>query len=148
MLVGRSNGVKEIIDTLQKLEEGNSDLRFWVGDFGSGKSFVLRTIESLALQKNFVVSTIDLTPTRRFYDSSGKALALYNEVVNKIVIKNNRDGNAIETIVQQWIQVLLEQIAGGKQPHRSRFDGKGPLEIGGECHSEDDEFLLFIGAFL
>jgi hypothetical protein len=111
VLVGRSNEVKEIIDTLQKLEDGNSDLRFWVGDFGSGKSFVLRTIESLALQKNFVVSTIDLTPTRRFYDSSGKALALYNEVVNKIVIKNNRDGNAIETIVQQWIQVLLDQIA-------------------------------------
>ena len=110
-MVGRSNEVKEIIETLQKLEDGNSDLRFWVGDFGSGKSFVLRTIESLALQKNFVVSTIDLTPTRRFYDSSGKALALYNEVVNKIVIKNNRDGNAIETIVQQWIQVLLEQIA-------------------------------------
>ena len=111
VLVGRSNEVKEIIDTLQNLEDGNSDLRFWVGDFGSGKSFVLRTIESLALQKNFVVSTIDLTPTRRFYDSSGKALALYNEVVNKIVIKNNRDGNAIETIVQQWIQVLLEQLA-------------------------------------
>jgi hypothetical protein len=109
--VCRTNEVKVIIDTFQRLEDGNSDLRFWVGDFGSGKSFVLRTIESLALQKNFVVSTIDLTPTRRFYDSTGKALALYNEVVNKIVIKNNRDGNAIETIVQQWIQVLLEQIA-------------------------------------
>lgn len=111
VLVGRSNEVEEIIATLQKLEDGNSDLRFWVGDFGSGKSFVLRTIESLALQKNFVVSTLDLTPTRRFYDSSGKALALYNEVVNKITIKNNRNGNAIETIVQQWIQGLLEQIA-------------------------------------
>ncbi|WP_267462113.1 BREX system ATP-binding domain-containing protein [Carnobacterium viridans] len=111
VLVGRSHEVEEIIATLQKLEDGNSDLRFWVGDFGSGKSFVLRTIESLALQKNFVVSTIDLTPTRRFYDSSGKALALYNEVVNKITIKNNRNGNAIETIVQQWIQGLLEQIA-------------------------------------
>ena len=111
VLVGRSNEVEEIITTLQKLEDGTSDLRFWVGDFGSGKSFVLRTIESLALQKNFVVSTIDLTPTRRFYDSSGKALALYNEIVNKITIKNNRNGNAIETIVQQWIQVLLDQIA-------------------------------------
>lgn len=110
MLVGRSNEVKEIIDTLQKLEDGNSDARFWVGDFGSGKSFVLRTIESLALQKNFVVSTIDLTPTRRFYDSSGKALALYNEVVNKIVIKNNRDGNAIETIVQQWIRFCSSRL--------------------------------------
>ena len=30
VLVGRSNEVKEIIDTLQKLEDGNSDLRFWV----------------------------------------------------------------------------------------------------------------------
>jgi hypothetical protein len=30
------------------------------------------------------VSTIDLTPTPGFYDSSGKALALYTEVVNKI----------------------------------------------------------------
>ena len=56
LLVGRNDEVHEIISILDRVSEGESDIRFWVGDFGSGKSFILRTIESLALQKKFVVS--------------------------------------------------------------------------------------------
>ena len=53
LLVGRNDEVHEIISILDRVSEGESDIRFWVGDFGSGKSFILRTIESLALQKKF-----------------------------------------------------------------------------------------------
>jgi Cdc6-like AAA superfamily ATPase len=53
LLVGRSEEVQEIISILDSIAQGGSDIRFWVGDFGSGKSFMLGTIESIA-GKSFV----------------------------------------------------------------------------------------------
>lgn len=111
LLVGRSNEVNEVMEILEKVSIGDSDIRFWVGDFGSGKSFMLRTIESIALQKNFVVSTVDLTPTRRFYASDGKARALYSEVVDNIVLQTSQDGNALNTILEEWLYQLASDIA-------------------------------------
>ncbi|MBU5427676.1 ATP-binding protein [Tissierella pigra] len=111
LLVGRNEEVQEIISILESITQGGSDIRFWIGDFGSGKSFMLRTIESIAVQKNFVVSTVDLTPTRRFYSSDGKAKSLYNEIINNIVIQTSQDGNAINTIIEEWINRIITNIS-------------------------------------
>ncbi|MFW7421271.1 ATP-binding protein [Vagococcus fluvialis] len=111
LLVGRSYEVNEVISILEKVSTGDSDIRFWVGDFGSGKSFMLRTIESIALQKNFIVSTVDLTPTRRFHASDGKAKALYSEIVDNIVLQTSQDGNALNTILEEWLYQLASEIA-------------------------------------
>ena len=111
LLVGRNEEVQEVISILESIIEGGSDIRFWVGDFGSGKSFMLRTIESIAIQKNFVVSTVDLTPTRRFYASDGKAKALYSEIVDNIIIQTSQDGNAMNTILEEWINRIMMDIS-------------------------------------
>lgn len=115
LLVGRNEEVQEVISILDAVAQGDSDIRFWVGDFGSGKSFMLRTIESIALQKNFVVSTVDLTPTRRFYASDGKAKALYSEIVDNILTQSSQDGNAIGTILEQWINQLAVELAAERE---------------------------------
>mgnify|MGYP001157844623 CR=1 FL=1 len=111
LLVGRNEEVQEIISILDSIIEGGSDIRFWVGDFGSGKSFMLRTIESVGIQKNFVVSTVDLTPTRRFYASDGKAKALYSAIVDNIAIQTSQDGNTINTILEEWINSIIMEIS-------------------------------------
>ncbi|MGX7013924.1 ATP-binding protein [Vagococcus silagei] len=111
LLVGRNDEVNEVVRTLERIEEGESDIRFWVGDFGSGKSFMLRTIESIALQKNFVVSTVDLTPTRRFVASDGKARALYTEIIDNLMIQTSQNGNALKTIIEEWIHKLASEMA-------------------------------------
>ncbi|WP_304648723.1 BREX system ATP-binding domain-containing protein, partial [uncultured Dubosiella sp.] len=49
LLVGRRQEVDEILSTLERVKDGASDIRFWVGDFGSGKSFMLQTIDTFAL---------------------------------------------------------------------------------------------------
>lgn len=115
LLVGRNEEVQEVISILDTIAQGDSDIRFWVGDFGSGKSFMLRTIESIALQKNFVVSTVDLTPTRRFYASDGKAKALYNEILDNILTQSSQNGNAIGTILEQWINQLAAELAAERE---------------------------------
>nr|WP_300002503.1 ATP-binding protein [Tissierella sp.] len=110
LLVGRNEEVQEVISILDYIIEGGSDIRFWTGDFGSGKSFMLRTIESMAIGKNFVVSTIDLTPTRRFYATDGKARALYSEIIDNIVVQTSQVGNAINSILEEWINSIMMDI--------------------------------------
>lgn len=111
LLVGRNAEVDELIKILANVEKGDSDLRFWVGDFGSGKSFMLKTIENLALSKNFVASTIDLNPSRRFYATDRKAVNLYSTIIENLKTKNARAGNVIEIIIEEWISNIFVKLA-------------------------------------
>ena len=110
LLVGRKKEVEEVLGVLDDVSNGGSDIRFWVGDFGSGKSFMLNTIEQFALGKNFVTSTIDLAPQRRFYATDTKAQALYSEIVDNIKTKTARSGNVIEQIIDQWLMTIFSDL--------------------------------------
>lgn len=111
LLVGRNREVEEVIKILDIVADGESDIRFWVGDFGSGKSFMLATIEQLALQKNFVVSTLDLNPSRRFYATDRKAVALYTEIIDNIKTKTIKNGNVLSSIIEEWINQIFTKVA-------------------------------------
>ena len=107
--VGRTAETQTIVDSLENVKNGNSEMRFWIGNFGSGKSFILQLIETFAIQTNFVVTTLDFTPETRMYANDGKARALYNKIINNIVIQTDQDGNAIATL--QYQIILLLQIS-------------------------------------
>ncbi len=109
--VGRTAETQTIVDSLENVKNGNSEMRFWIGNFGSGKSFILQLIETFAIQTNFVVTTLDFTPETRMYANDGKARALYNKIINNIVIQTDQDGNAIATILDQWIEKVMEKVA-------------------------------------
>ncbi|UUX34678.1 BREX system ATP-binding domain-containing protein [Fundicoccus culcitae] len=111
LLVGRRHEVEEVIRILESVSQGRSDLRIWVGDFGSGKSFMLQTIQNLAQQKNFVASTVDLTPNRRLYATDGSANALYTEIMDKLVTKSAQNGNVLNTIVEEWLTQIMQTLA-------------------------------------
>ncbi|MFO3717032.1 ATP-binding protein [Anaerococcus sp. ENR1011] len=111
LLVGRNREVEEVIKILDIVADGQSDIRFWVGDFGSGKSFMLATIEQLALQKNFVVSTLDLNPSRRFYATDRKAVALYTEIIDNIKTKTIKNGNVLSSIIEEWLNQIFTKVA-------------------------------------
>lgn len=114
LLVGRNKEVSEVINILDTIADGGSDIRFWVGDFGSGKSFMLSTIENLALQKDFVVSTLDLNPSRRFYATDRKAVALYSEIIDNIKTKAIKNGNVLDAIIETWINQLCQDLSTSK----------------------------------
>lgn len=135
LLVGRKREVEEVIGILDDVALGGSDIRFWVGDFGSGKSFMLATIEQLALAKDFVSSTIDLAPQRRFYATDKKALALYSELVGNIKTKTARSGNVIEQIIDQWLMKIFAEVSADKQVEVSEL-------IRGACENEVNKAIL------
>lgn len=109
--VGRSREVDEVLRVLNGVIDGESDLKFWVGDFGTGKSFMLRTIEIFALNMDFIVSTVDLNPERRFYASDGKAKALYTEIITRLASKTSGDGNTLKMILEKWILSIIREIS-------------------------------------
>ena len=111
LLVGRNKEIEEVIRILENISGGESDIRFWVGDFGSGKSFILATIEQIALKKNFVVSTLDLNPSRRFYATDRKAVALYTEIIDNIKTRTIKSGNVLDTIIEQWLIQIFDKLA-------------------------------------
>lgn len=113
--VGRADETKAVVDSLNNVSTGNSEIRFWIGSFGSGKTFILQLIESLALRTNFVVSTVDFTPENRLYASDGKAQALYSHIVTKLITQTDQDGDALPTILDQWIEKVMNEVVGERE---------------------------------
>ena len=108
--VGRDDESQSVIDSLNSVALGNNDVKFWIGDFGSGKSFMIRLIETLALRKNFVVTTADFTPDTRMYSNDGKAVLLYQKLIDQLATQTNQSGNALPAILEQWIERIMGTV--------------------------------------
>ena len=85
--VGRSDEVDAFIKALDDVKNGHSMVKFWIGDFGSGKSFMLHLLTTVALKQKFVVATADFTPDNRLYSNDGKATVLYSAIMDNIAIQ-------------------------------------------------------------
>lgn len=113
--VGRADETKAIVESLNNVSTGNSEIRFWIGSFGSGKTFILQLMKTLAIRTNFVVSTVDFTPENRLYANDGKAQALYSQIVARLITQTDQDGDALPTILGQWIEKVMNQVVGERE---------------------------------
>src|SRR3954470_3786780 len=80
IMVGRSAEIDAFIASLEDVKNGHSMMKFWIGDFGSGKSFMMHLLNIVAMKQKFVVANADFTPEKRLYASDGKAAALYTAI--------------------------------------------------------------------
>ena len=101
--VGRVNEIKALIADLDNICDGGSAFRLVVGDFGAGKSFFLQLMRYVALQKNIVVLSADLSPDRRLCASAGQARALYKELTRNLATRAHPEGNAMIPLVEKFI---------------------------------------------
>ena len=65
IVVGRDLEVNAILKDLERVSIGQNVMKFWIGDFGSGKSFMFHLLRALALKQKFVVH---LLISRQIYD--------------------------------------------------------------------------------
>jgi len=63
--VGRSEELKSFVNDIATISEGGTSFRFVIGEYGSGKTFFLSLVRSIALQKGLVTMNADLSPTKR-----------------------------------------------------------------------------------
>ncbi|GAB3522252.1 ATP-binding protein [Emticicia fontis] len=109
--VGRSEEINAVISSLEDVKNGHSLVKFWIGDFGSGKSFMLHLLNTVALKQRFVVSNADFTPDNRLYSNDGKAVALYSAIIDNIAIQTKPEGGALPTLLEKWIELIITKTA-------------------------------------
>ncbi len=101
--VGRINEMKALFQDIEKISEGGSTFRLVIGDYGSGKTFFLSVVRSIALEKKLVTVNADLSPDRRIHATSGQARNLYAELMRNLSTRIKPDGNALASIVEKFI---------------------------------------------
>ncbi|HOZ14022.1 MAG TPA: ATP-binding protein [Tenuifilaceae bacterium] len=109
--VGRSEEINAFISALEDVKNGNSIVKFWIGDFGSGKSFMLHLLNTVALKQKFVVASADFTPDNRLYSNDGKGVALYSALIDNIAIQTKPEGGALPTLMEKWIEQIIIKTA-------------------------------------
>jgi len=109
--VGRSNEVEMVLSALEETKNGHSMMKFWIGDYGSGKSFMLHLLTTVALKQKFVVASADFTPHIRLYSNDGKGQALYTALMNNVAIQTKPEGGALHILLEKWIEQVIVSTA-------------------------------------
>lgn len=101
--VGRSEELKSFVNDIATISEGGTSFRFVIGEYGSGKTFFLSLVRSIALQKGLVTMNADLSPTKRLHGTDGHARVLLSELISSISTRTKQDGNALPNILEKFI---------------------------------------------
>jgi hypothetical protein len=109
--VGRSEEINALVSALEDVKNGHSMVKFWIGDFGSGKSFMLHLLNTVALKQKFVVANADFTPDNRLYSNDGKGVALYSALIDNLAIQTKPEGGALSTLLEKWIEQIVTKTA-------------------------------------
>ena len=122
--VGRETEIDALLHDVDIIQDGGASFRFIVGRYGSGKSFLLQTIRSHVMDRNFVVADADLSPERRLQGSKGQGLATYKELIRNISTKTRPDGGALTLILDRWISNVQTETASesGLSPDTPEFE--------------------------
>jgi hypothetical protein len=120
--VGRKDEVTATLADLDSIEQGGAAFRIVLGRFGSGKSFFLNLVRTVALQKRMVVVQADMTMERRIHASGGQSRALFSELMKNLAIKSKPDGGALRNLCEGWISGIQHQVktAGGNDDEVKR----------------------------
>ena len=109
--VGRQLEIEAFTQALDDVKNGHSMVKFWIGDFGSGKSFMLHLLNTVATKQKFVVANADFTPDNRLYSNDGKARILYSAIMDNIAIRSKPEGSALPTLLDKWIEQVVSKTA-------------------------------------
>jgi hypothetical protein len=111
--VGRVNEVGALVEDIERVNEGGSSIRFVIGEYGSGKTFFLQLIRSVAMEKRLVTAHADLTPDRRIHATGGQAKALYAELMRNLSTRSRPEGGALPSIVERFVSTALADAKAG-----------------------------------
>jgi hypothetical protein len=115
--VGRVAEVKALLGDIDRVADGGSAIRFAIGEYGSGKTFFLHLVRSIALERKLVTVHADLSPDRRLHATGGQARSLYSELMRNIATRAKPDGGAMSSIVERFVTSALSQAhATGTSP--------------------------------
>lgn len=107
--VGRSEELKSFIKDIDTIAEGGTAFRFVIGEYGSGKTFFMQLVRSIALQKGLVTIHADLSPNKRLHGSKGQARMLFSELMTNVSTRTKQDGRAMANILEKFIALARDE---------------------------------------
>ncbi len=142
--IGRQDEISAFLSDLEEINEGGGAMRFLIGRYGSGKSFLIQLIRGYALERDFLTADCDLSPERRLCGSGHGGISTYRELMKNLASKSSPDGGALSKIILRWISKLRNDlIADGISPDNDRLY----VELNRKVHSELDELEFMVGGF-
>ncbi len=129
--VGREQELKSLLQNLDDVAEGIAAFRFIIGNYGSGKSFMLQLVRNKAMEQGFVVADADLSSERRLAGTNNQGLATYRELMSHLATKTRPDGGALVSILEGWINKIQQEVVKetGMQPNDEDFDRQIEVKI-------------------
>ncbi len=109
--IGRTAESGALLDSLDATAEGGAAVRFLIGRYGSGKSFLLQLIRGYALDREFLCADADLSPERRLSGGNGGGLATYRELLRNLASHASPDGGALPVVLSRYYARLASELA-------------------------------------
>lgn len=115
--IGREEEIKTLSRDLENVADGGSGMRFIIGKYGSGKSFLIQLMRGYALDNGFITADADLSPERRLCGAKGTGRATFREIMKNLSSKSSPDGGALSLIISKWLSDLqYDAVRGGIMP--------------------------------
>jgi len=142
--IGRNQEISALLSDLETVGDGGAAIRFLIGRYGSGKSFLIQLIRGYAVERDFICADADLSPERRLYGSGGAGLATYRELIKNLSSKASPDGGAMPKIIARRLSMLQSDIAEeGMSPDSPDFE----RELERRLHRTVRELESGVGGF-
>ncbi len=110
--IGRNAEIAALLDSLEAVAEGGAAVRFLIGRYGSGKSFLIQLIRGHAMEKGFLCADADLSADqRRLCGGNGAGLATYRELLRNLASKAAPDGGALPVVLSRHYASILSSLA-------------------------------------
>ena len=137
--IGRQDEIAALLSDLELVSEGGGSMRFLIGRYGSGKSFLMQLMRGYALERDFITADADLTPERRLYGTGGSGVATYRELMKNMASKSSPDGGALSKLIARWINSFqTDLVTKGHTPDSPSFISALNARIFAELHEVED----------
>ena len=120
--IGRQEEIASLLAGFEAVAEGGAAIRFLIGRYGSGKSFLLQLMRGYALDRGFLTADADLSPERRLCGGADCGLATYRELMRNLASRAAPDGGALPVILSRHYAMLCTELAAaGILPEQEEF---------------------------
>ena len=109
--IGREAEISALLSDLEIVGEGGSAMRFLIGKYGSGKSFLIQLMRGYALERGFICADCDLSPERRLCGGKGSGIATYRELIKNMSSKTSPEGGALGPVISRWLSSVQGEVA-------------------------------------
>ena len=110
--IGRKEEIGSLLGNLDEVAEGGAAVRFLIGRYGSGKSFLIQLIRGYATDRGFLTADADLSPERRLSGGNDAGLATYRELMKNLSSKASPEGGALPIVLSRYYAALQAELLG------------------------------------